>query len=333
MPEYSIIVPVYNRPDEIDELLGSLLILDFKDYEVIIVEDGSSNDCKKVVNEYSDRIPVRYYFKTNSGPGPSRNYGAKKAEGKWFLFLDSDVVVPSNYLSAIHEFLQSHKNVVCFGGPDKARDDFSTIQKAINYGMTSFFTTGGIRGSKKSMEKFKPRSFNMGIQKQAFEKLNGFSSLRFGEDVDFSLRMEEEGFVTGLIENAFVYHKRRTKFRQFFKQVFNSGMARIVLNVLHPGSLKLVHLLPALFTLFHLVMIVMTLWIPDYIWWVPTGLYIIIVLLDSTISNSNIVVGFKAVVASFIQLFGYGLGFLKAAVAKYILGRDIKYAFRDTFYD
>ena len=245
--KYSIIVPVYNRPDEVDELLASLHTQQETDFEVLIIEDGSSNPCQSVCKKYADKLDLKYYVKPNSGPGQSRNYGAERAQGEYLLVLDSDVVLPDGYLKAISKELEQQP-AEAFGGPDRAHDSFSDIQKAISYSMTSFFTTGGIRGGKKKLDKFYPRSFNMGIRRETYMSLGGFSRMRFGEDIDFSIRIFKAGCRCRLFPEAWVWHKRRTDFRKFFRQVYNSGIARINLYKKYPESLKLVHLLPMVFT-------------------------------------------------------------------------------------
>ena len=244
--KYSIIVPVYNRPDEVDELLQSLCEQTVKDFEVIIVEDGSIKPCKDVCNKYAGILSLHYYAKENSGPGQSRNYGAERANGEYVIILDSDVVLPKGYLQAIDNALTSE--IAAFGGPDAAHPDFTPVQKAISYSMTSFFTTGGIRGGKAKLDKFYPRSFNMGIRRDVYQQLGGFTKMRFGEDIDFSYRIVEAGYQPRLFPEAWVWHKRRTDFRKFFRQVYNSGIARINLEKRHPGTMKLVHLLPTVFT-------------------------------------------------------------------------------------
>ena len=245
--KYSIIVPVYNRPDEVDELLDSLTRQVCNDFEVIIVEDGSANPCKQVCDKYADRLAIKYFMKPNSGPGQSRSYGVERASGDYVLILDSDVVVPEGYLQAVDDELR-REPCQAFGGPDRAADSFTPTQKAISYSMTSFFTTGGIRGGKKKLDKFYPRSFNMGVRRDVYNELGGFSKMRFGEDIDFSIRIFKAGCRCRLFPGAWVYHKRRTDFRKFWRQVFNSGIARINLYKKYPESLKLVHLLPMVFT-------------------------------------------------------------------------------------
>ena len=319
MERFSIIVPVFNRPDEVAELLESLMQVPFHDYELIIVEDGSSVPCEAVVKAYAEKLPVQYYAKPNSGPGQSRNYGAERAKGKYLLIWDSDILVPQGYFEAIETFLKTNP-VDAFGGPDRAHESFTDVQKAINYSMTSFFTTGGIRGGKKKLDKFFPRSFNMGIRREVYEQLGGFRAMRFGEDVDFSYRIVEAGYKTALIPDAYVYHKRRTDFRKFFRQVHNSGIARINLSILHPGTLKLVHTLPALFTL-------------AVIPFMPLmPLYALAVFADASIQNRSMKIGALSVVAAFTQLIGYGTGFIGAAFRRYVLKKENKDAFMANFY-
>lgn len=325
----SLIIPLYNRPEEIKELLESLENQSSTDFEVIIVEDGSSVKSDKIVKAFEDKLSIRYFFKPNSGPGQSRNYGAARARGNYFIFLDSDCIIPPNYIKEVKHFL-SHKYYDAFGGPDRADKSFSSIQKAINYSMTSLFTTGGIRGSKRSLEKFHPRSFNMGFSKAVFESTGGFAEMRFGEDIDMSIRLMKAGFSTVLIPEAYVYHKRRSTWRQFYKQVHNSGIARINLYKRHPESLKLLHFFPAAFTLFVLMAFVSLL-----ITLLPLallGLYLTLIFIDASIRNGSLVVGFKAILASFIQLFSYGLGFLKAFYRRLILGKGEFAAYQKNFY-
>lgn len=326
---YSVIIPVYNRPDEVDELLQSLVSQSLKDFEVIVVEDGSSVPCEDVVNKYRDKLDVHYYSKPNSGPGQTRNYGAERSKGEFLLILDSDCILPEGYLQAIEDEL--HKEEAdAFGGPDRAHDSFTRVQKAINYAMTSFFTTGGIRGGKKKMDKFYPRSFNMGVRAEAYRALGGFSNMRFGEDIDFSIRIFKAGYRCRLFPEAWVWHKRRTDLKKFFKQVHNSGIARINLYKKYPESLKLVHLLPAVFTVgvvFLLLCSLLCVWSL-----LPLALFVLIVFIDASLSNKSVVIGILSVVASFIQLTGYGTGFLRAWWKRCVLGKDAFSAFEKNFY-
>ncbi|MDB8954190.1 glycosyltransferase, partial [Parabacteroides merdae] len=244
----SLIIPVYNRPNEVEELLDSLTRQSETNFEVVIVEDGSKDTCQHVVEAFKDKLDVSYSYIPNGGPGNARNYGAKQSKGDYLIVLDSDCILPPDYIKSVNKELKE-TGADAFGGPDKASDSFTDVQKAINYSMTSFFTTGGIRGGKKKMDKFYPRSFNMGIRKSTYEALGGFSPMRFGEDIDFSIRLFKNGNKVCLFPSAWVYHKRRTDWHKFFRQVYNSGIARINLYKKYPDSLKLVHLLPAAFTL------------------------------------------------------------------------------------
>lgn len=343
--KYSVIIPVYNRPDEIDELLDSLTGQTFKDFEVIIVEDGSSLTCRNICEGYVGSLDVHYYFKDNSGPGQSRNYGAEHAKGEYLIVLDSDVVLPDNYLQAVDDELR-RKPCDAFGGPDKAHSSFTDTQKAISYSMTSFFTTGGIRGGKKKLDKFYPRSFNMGIQKEVYKHLGGFSKMRFGEDIDFSIRIFNAGYHCRLFPNAWVWHKRRTDFRKFFRQVFNSGIARINLYKKYPESLKPVHLLPMIFTVGVVLLILVSAVgrvlmeyddVHKWYWmcalpWLPILLYSVLIAIDATYKECSLKVGLLSVPASFIQLTGYGCGFLTAWWRRCVMGHDEFHAYENTFY-
>lgn len=326
---YSVIIPVYNRPEEIDELLQSLTGQQFRQFEVIIVEDGSSLPCKNIVDKYTGVLNIQYFYKDNSGPGQTRNYGAAHSKGDYLIFLDSDVIVPPGYFEAIEKELKQQK-ADAFGGPDRAHDSFTAIQKAINYSMTSFFTTGGIRGGKKKMDKFYPRSFNMGIRREVFESLNGFSKMRFGEDIDLSIRIFNAAYSCRLFPDAWVYHKRRTDFRKFFRQVYNSGIARINLYKKYPTSLKIVHLLPAGFTVGLIVFVIAGLFSPWF--FIPPALYFLVIFLNSSIQNKNLLIGLYSIAASFIQLTGYGSGFIRAWWNRCVLGKDEFSAFNKTFY-
>jgi len=354
---------VYNRPDEVDELLASLCKQTISDFEVIIVEDGSSTPCKSVVDKYVGRVDIKYFVKQNGGPGPARNYGVECATGEYVIILDSDCVLPEGYLAAIDNELTTSP-CVAFGGPDAAHDSFTPIQKAISYSMTSFFTTGGIRGGKKkgAMDRFYPRSFNMGIKRSVYNALGGFSKMRFGEDIDFSYRIVEAGHSSRLFPEAWVWHKRRTDFKRFFKQVFNSGIARINLEKRHPGTMKLVHMLPMVFTLGVLFLIILLLcgltmvFLTPYIYNMglfqgevgmtqavgiilcilaitPIILYSALLLADSSIRNRSLWVGLLSIPAAFVQLMGYGFGFLKAWWLRCVLGKSEFAAFEKNFYD
>lgn len=344
--KYSIIVPVYNRPDEVDELLGSLTEQTEKDFEVIIVEDGSSVTCEKVCNGYKATLDIHYFMKENSGPGQSRNYGVARAKGEYVIILDSDVVLPPGYIESVSDELEKAP-ADAFGGPDKAHSSFTDIQKAISYSMTSFFTTGGIRGSKKKkLDKFYPRSFNMGVRRDVYNKLGGFSKMRFGEDIDFSIRIFKTGCKCRLFPESWVWHKRRTDFRKFFRQVYNSGIARINLYKKYPESLKLVHLLPMVFTVGVLGLVIISAVgrvlmhyddIDRWYWlcagpWLPILAYCLLIFVDSSKQNRSLKIGLESIAASFVQLMGYGFGFIEAWWKRCVLGKDEFSAFENTFY-
>lgn len=342
--KYSIIVPVYNRPNEVDELLQSLCQQTVKDFEVLIIEDGSIKTCKDVCDKYANILVLHYHAKENSGPGQSRNYGAERAKGEYVIILDSDVVLPNTYIEAIDKSLTSE--IIAFGGPDAAHPSFTPIQKAISYSMTSFFTTGGIRGGKAKLDKFYPRSFNMGIRRDVYLQLGGFTKMRFGEDIDFSYRIVEAGYRPQLFPEAWVWHKRRTDFHKFFRQVYNSGIARINLEKRHPGTMKLVHLLPTVFTVGVIGLILISavgralmhyIDRDQFYWmsfapWIPIILYSLLIFFDSSIKNRSLKVGFLSIPAAFVQLMGYGLGFIESWWKRCILKQDEFQAFEKTFY-
>jgi glycosyltransferase involved in cell wall biosynthesis len=326
----SFIIPIFNRPKETEELLRSLSMQTDRDFEVIIVEDGSTESSKAVVETYCDRLHLSYYFKDNSGPGPSRNYGCEKANGDYFIFLDSDCLLPEKYVHMVKEALgRSYSDA--FGGPDRAHEDFTKFQKAINFSMTSFLTTGGIRGGNEKMEKFHPRSFNMGFSREVYDSTGGFSNMRFGEDVDLSIRILEHGYRTQLIREAFVYHKRRSNLKQFFKQVYNSGIARINLQKRHPGTLKPVHAAPALFTLGIMILLLLSLLVSAW-FMVPILLHILLLFMSASIKNRSLTIGVLAVATSYTQLLGYGAGFISGFWSRMIFGRQEYSAFSKTFY-
>lgn len=307
---YSIIIPVYNRPQEIDELLESLTKQTYpKDFEVLIIEDGSTLKSEEIVSKYTDRLNIKYHFKENSGAGASRNFGMELATGNYFIILDSDCIIPPHYLEAV-DFALDENYTDSFGGADAAHDSFTNLQKAINYSMTSFLTTGGIRGSKKSVDKFQPRSFNFGISKNAFRVTNGFSTMKIGEDIDLTFRLWENNFHTQFIEKAFVYHKRRTSLKQFFRQTFQFGNARPFLNRKYPDTAKITYWFPTLFMVFLLASLVFLL----IGFKLPAGLFAIYfaaLFLDSFIKNKKISVAALSLETTVIQFTGYGLGFLR----------------------
>lgn len=328
--KFSIIIPVYNRPDEVQELLASLTRQSHTPFEVIVVDDGSTARCKKVVEQFTDQLTLSYYWKENSGPGPTRNFGADKSSNEYIIFFDSDCIIPEHYMATVNDYL-TQAPVDVFGGPDRAAASFTPIQKAINYSMTSFLTTGGIRGGKKRMDRFYPRSFNMGIKRSVFEEVGGFAEMRFGEDLDLSLRLQERDYSSALIKEAYVYHKRRTNLRSFFKQVFNSGMARYSLTLRHPGSFKLVHLLPSGFVGYLLLAFLCIPILPQL--WYPVLFASLLFMGDSLRVTRSLPVALLSAVTSLVQISGYGLGLIWATVKHRVLGKSDLSAFRETFYD
>ena len=317
MPYFSVIIPVYNRPDEVRDLLESLSNQTSHDFEILLVEDGSTLPCRSVANDYSEKLDVHYYYKENEGRSIARNYGMEKASGEYFIFFDSDCVIPESYFEIVRKELERNY-ADCFGGPDKAHESFSDIQKAINYSMTSFLTTGGIRGGKMQLKKFTPRTFNMGFSRKLFESVGGFREM-FSEDIDMSTRIRQAGFSIRLIRPAYVYHKRRTSLKLFCRQIYIFGMSRISLYLLYPDTLKIVHLLPAAFVLGSLAMIIASFFWPYAI--LPLLFYLLAIFGVSLFSNKNLKIAALSVITSVIQLGGYGIGFMKAFFLKILLGR------------
>ncbi|MBK1439838.1 glycosyltransferase [Parapedobacter sp. ISTM3] len=328
--QLSIIVPVFDRPSEVRDLLESLAGQTDSGFEVLVVEDGSTDRCEWVVETYDGKLDIKYIYKENSGPGQARNLGIELATGDYLIFLDSDCVLPPHYIETVKRSL-SQDYADAFGGPDSAKEDFTAVQRAINYSMTSFFTTGGIRGGNEKMEKFHPRSFNMGYSREVYGKTGGFSAMRFGEDIDMSIRIIGLGFRTKLIREAYVYHRRRTNLQRFFKQVYNSGIARINLYKRHPHSLKAVHCAPAIFTAGVVLILVLSMFFSPY-FLLFLAFHAVVIGVDATVRNRSVPIGLLAVGASYIQLIGYGLGFLHALVSRILFRRGEFSAFQQTFY-
>jgi len=308
---FSVIIPVYNRPEEVDELLDSLTKQTYSNFETLIIEDGSREKCNDIVEKYRNQLDIKYYFKENSGQGFSRNFGFEKATGDYFVVFDSDCLIPPHYFETVNNFLNQHK-LDAYGGPDREHKSFKPVQKAISYVMTSPLTTGGIRGNKKHTGKFHPRSFNMGISRQVFEKTGGYRITRMGEDIEFSIRIIEKGFKTGLIPDAYVYHKRRTNLKQFFNQLHFFGRARINISRFYPDEIKIIHTLPALFTLGTIFLLTLPFWSPGLfqILIVPYLGFFALLFAHATVKNKNIYIGLLSIIAAFIQLTAYGIGFL-----------------------
>lgn len=331
MLNISFIIPVYNRPDEIEELLQSFIGLNSsQSFEIVIVEDGSSKTSKHIVDLFSKQLNIAYFIKENSGPGDSRNYGMKHAKGNYFIILDSDCILPPSYLTTVLKSL-TKDYVDCFGGPDAAHQSFSNLQKAINFSMTSFISTGGIRGSKSSVDKFQPRSFNMGISKKAFEKSKGFGSIHPGEDPDLSIRLWNLGFKTKLIPEAFVYHKRRISWAKFYSQVKKFGLVRPILNKWHPKSKKITYWFPSLFIFGLILSMVFLLFSFNYLFFLYV-IYFVFAFVVSLIKTKSISVACLSIIAIIIQFIGYGYGFIKSTLSIDIFKKDPEKAFPNLFF-
>jgi glycosyltransferase involved in cell wall biosynthesis len=328
---FSVIIPVYNRPDEIKELLESLVVSDYnKPYEIVIVEDGSSVTCSNEIENFKDKLNISYYFKENSGPGDSRNFGMKKSKGDYFIIFDSDCIIPKEYLTEVENELTANY-VDCFGGSDAALDSFSAIQKAINFAMTSFLTTGGIRGGSEKLSKFQPRSFNMGISKKAFEDSKGFGNIHPGEDPDLSIRLWKLGYETRLFPKAIVYHKRRIDWDKFSVQVNKFGKARPILNSWYPEYSKLTYFFPSLFIIGFSISIFLFLFGIEF----PILCYLLyfgLIFIFSSIQNKSFKIGFLSVIAVIKQFFGYGRGFLESYFKIIINKQKPERAFPELFF-
>lgn len=327
--DFSIIIPVFNRPVELDELLESLSKSSYKKpFEIIIVEDGSQQKADEIVKKYKDSLDLKYFFKENSGPGDSRNFGMKKASGNYFLLFDSDCIIPAEYLNQLENFL-SKNNVDFFGGADQADDSFSDFQKAVNFTMTSFFTTGGIRGSAK--KDFQPRSFNMGLSRKCFEKSGGFGQIHPGEDPDLTLRLWQMGFKSAFVPDATVIHKRRIEWSSFYKQTHKFGKARPILDSWHPNYKKITFWLPSLF----IIGLDLAILFMFFGWFLPIivyGLYFILLFISSLWQNKNLKIAFLSLITTGIQFYGYGLGFLKSWFHVQLLKKEPQKVFPELFF-
>lgn len=328
---FSFIIPVFNRPEEVNELLESFTKLDSKlDYEIVIVEDGSNSTSKAIVDAFSNELNISYYYKKNSGPGDSRNYGMRLAKGNYFIILDSDCLLPKDYLKNVNEYLKKDF-VDCFGGPDTAHESFTNIQKAINFAMTSFITTGGLRGGKHNTGNFQPRSFNMGLSKTAFEASSGFGTIHPGEDPDLSIRLHKLGFRTVLINEAYMFHKRRISWSKFFKQVYKFGMARPILNSWYPETSQTTYWFPTLFSLGFIASIF--LYSLGFFWFLMLfGFYFLVAFFMAFIESKNFYVASLSIFAILVQFFGYGYGFLSSTFAIKILGKNPESCFPNLFF-
>lgn len=328
---FSLIIPVYNRPDEVEELLESLSQTDYKEnFEIVLVEDGSTIKCEEVIQKYERNLTISYFYKENSGPGDSRNYGMQKAKGDYFIIFDSDCIIPKQYLNEVDKALKENY-VDCFGGPDKALDSFSDIQKAINFAMTSFLTTGGIRGGSEKIDKFQPRSFNMGLSRKAFEASHGFGNIHPGEDPDLSIRLWNLGFETKLFPDAYVYHKRRIDWDKFSVQVNKFGKARPILNSWYPKYNKLTFFFPSAFIIGFAFAVFLLIFTYDYLLKLYF-IYFFILFLVSTYQNRSVKIGYLSIIAVWKQFYGYGLGFIASYWKVIILKQNPQKAFPELFF-
>jgi glycosyltransferase involved in cell wall biosynthesis len=328
---FSLIIPVYNRPEEINELLESLTNLNYNDdFEIVIIEDGSTLKCEEIIKKYTAKLTITYYFKENSGPGDSRNFGMKKAKGDYYIIFDSDCIIPEDYLKEVSTSLKQNY-VDCFGGPDKALDSFSDIQKAINFAMTSFLTTGGIRGGSEKIDKFQPRSFNMGLSKNAFEVSNGFGNIHPGEDPDLTIRLWNLGFETRLFSKAFVYHKRRIDWEKFTIQVNKFGKARPILNRWYPKYNKLTYFFPSVF-LIGLSISLLLLLLNYHFLLQMYFIYFLLIFVASSFQNKSLKIGLLSIKAVWKQFYGYGIGFLISYLKIIILKQQPQLAFPELFF-
>ena len=319
---FSFIVPVYNRPGELAELLASMALQSYTNFEVIIVEDGSDLRSEKLVAKYSEKLEIEYLDLQRSGPSLARNVGTRAARGTFFLYVDSDCILPQDYLENVTRYLEKHE-VDFFGGPDKASADFNQVQKAISYAMTSFLTTGGIRGGKKKIDKFYPRSFNLGISREAFFQVGGYPETRMhpGEDMVLSIELFKHGFKSGFVPDAFVFHKRRTSLSKFYRQVFGFGKTRLIISKVYPETFNLFYLAPAAFLAGSAFLIALS---PFVGWWalLPIVMWAVMVFIDATVRNVSVVTGLISVIASSIQLCGYGAGFMSSVWRVIFLRKD-----------
>lgn len=327
----SIIVAIYNRKDELFELLNSLSHQTNKNFEVIIVDDGSQIDLQPTVDLFPEMLTIQYFKKENTGPGLSRNYGARRAKGEWLVFLDSDVIVEKDYIEALFKNIEETP-ADAFGGADKAHKGFNLLQKAISYSMTSIFTTGGIRGKKKAVTKFQPRSFNMGVKKEVFLEVGGFSEMRIGEDPDLSMKLWENGYTTAFYDGIGVYHKRRTDIGKFSKQVYQFGVARPILNQRHPDYTKITFWFPSVFLVGYIIGLVHYFFEGNPFVLGCYGLYTFVVFVHATWVNKNISIGGLSVLATYVQMFSYGYGYLESWLKLNIFKQEPRDAFPKHFY-
>jgi len=320
MLNYTFIIPVYNRLSEVKELLLSAENIDFdrKRFDFLFVDDGSDDGFREFIENYRSPsgLIISAVYQDNQGPGAARNHGMALAQGDYFIFIDSDCLFPSNYLKTTDSALSKYK-YDAYGGPDTHHPSFSRLLKAINYSMTSFVGTGGTRGGKNQVGKYYPRSFNMGVSRKVFHTIGGMNDLRHGQDMDYSARIYQAGFEVGFIIDAYVYHKRRTSINQFFRQIFNWGVARINLGVRHKELLKPVHFLPALLVAFYGIILILGIFIPVFrgvllLMLIGHALVCMWAFVESLLKYKSLRISLLSILTLNIQVFGYGAGFLYA---------------------
>ena len=335
---FSLIIPTYNRLNELQELIPTIeqQEYDLTSIELVIVDDGSTDGTSAYINSYKSDLKITYVKQQNQGPGPARNIGMSLATGAYFIFVDSDCLLPPQYFSELAAGITA-EGYEAFGGPDTYHPSFSPLLKAINYAMTSFIGTGGTRGSKKSIAKFYPRSFNMGISRTVYDIIGGFGSMRHGQDMDYSARIYQAGFQVGLISDAFVYHKRRTSLWRFFKQIHNWGVTRINLAGLHPNMLKPIHLAPAFILIAGLLILLSA---PFWLWGfalLKFGLLglvalMIFISIQSFLEYRSVQVALLSILTLFIQVFAYAVGSLNGIWQKWILRKPIAIGITKNYY-
>lgn len=327
----SLIVPVYNRPGEVDELLDSLTQQTRKDFEVVIVEDGSKDKCDHIVERYKDELDIQYFYKDNTGPGESRNYGCEKASGNYCVFLDSDCIIPQQYIDVVYNEL-ANNYVDAYGAPDTAHESFSRLQKAINYAMTSIVTTGGVRGKVNKLDNYQPRSFNMGLSSEVYKKVGGFRDIHPGEDPDLSYRIINAGFRIGFIKLAYVFHKRRIDLAKFVKQVYKFSVARTILMKWYPDKRKIVYSFPSLFFIGSVLLVLLSNFYSVF-FIVPIAALTLFIFIESLIKTKSLLIALLSIIASFVQLYVYGYGFLKGIMKIFILQQPERKAFSNFFFN
>lgn len=328
---FSVIIPTFNRRDEVHDLLISLQkqTFDHQRFEVIIVDDGSTDGTNHLVESMRSSVDfrLRFFQQDHAGPGLARNLGMTQAAGEYFLFIDSDCLADERWLEGLANAIEQEQPLA-FGGPDGVLPEFSPLQKAIDYAMTSFLTTGGMRGhTRKRLAKFYPRSYNMGIHRSIFAKLGGMNNLRHGQDLEFSRRIVASGAKVIYIPAAIVYHKRRTSLQKFFRQIFNWGVARINLTKIDQAILEPLHFMPAVGADTFIVLTILAPFcrICRYLWLLSSGAGLLIlgvIVIDAYRRYRQVKPALLAPLVALTQVFAYGFGFTAAYIWRIILGKE-----------